>query len=55
MATMNLTTGANFDFLNVNLSAMFEKSDKGYKVLVCPTTIEEFKTAFRSDVVDDFK
>ncbi len=55
MATMNLTTGANFDFLKVHLLAMFEKSDKGCKVLVCPTTVEEPKTVYLNDIVDDFK
>lgn len=55
MATLNLATGANFNFLNVELVAMFERTGQGIKVLVCPTTVEEPKTAYLNDIVNDFK
>lgn len=43
MATLNLATGANFNFLNVELVAMFERTGQGIKVLVCPTTVEDLR------------
>lgn len=38
--SMNLAFGANFDLLENNLAAVFEKNKDGSKILVTPTKIE---------------
>ena len=53
--SMNLALGANFDLLKTNLSAMFEKDEKGSKILLIPTKINSPVSVTLGEMVADFK
>lgn len=52
---MNLALGANFDLLKTNLAAMFEKDEKGTKMLLIPTKIDSPVPVTLGEMVADFK
>ncbi len=52
---MNIALGANFDLLKTNLSAMFEKDDKGSKILLLPTKINSPNSVTLDEMITDFK
>lgn len=52
---MNLAIGINFDLLKTNLSAIYEKDDKGSKILLCPTKIDSPNTVTFGEMIEDFK
>lgn len=53
--SMNLALGVNFDLLKTNLSAMFEKDDKGSKILLLPTKVDSPNPVTLGEMVEDFK
>lgn len=52
---MNLALGANFDLLKTNLSAVFEKDNKGSKILLLPTKINSPTAVTLGEMISDFK
>lgn len=52
---MNLAVGVNFDLLQTNLSAMYEKTDKGSRILLMPTTVTAPKTVTMGEMVAEFQ
>lgn len=52
---MNLAVGVNFDLLKTNLSAMYEKTDKGSRILLMPTTVTAPKTVTMGEMVAEFQ
>ena len=52
---MNLALGANFDLLKTNLAAVFEKDDKGSKILLVPTKIDSPTPVTLGEMIADFK
>lgn len=52
---MNLAVGVNFDLLQTNLSAMYEKTDKGSRILLMPTTVTAPKTVTMDEMVAEFQ
>lgn len=53
--SMNLALGVNFDLLKTNLSAMFEKDDKGSKILLLPTKVDSPNPVTLKEMVKDFQ
>lgn len=53
--SMNLALGVNFDLLDTNLSAMFEKDDKGSKILLLPTKVDSPNPVKLGKIVEDFQ
>lgn len=52
---MNLALGVNFDLLKTNLSAIYEKSDEGNKVLLFPTKVDSPNPVTFGEMITDFK
>ena len=52
---MNLALGANFDLLKTNLAAVFEKDEKGNKILLVPTKIDSPTPVTLGEMIEDFK
>lgn len=53
--SMNLALGANFDLLKTNLAAVFEKDEKGSKILLTPTKIDSPTPVTLGEMIADFK
>lgn len=53
--SMNLALGVNFNLLDTNLSAMFEKDDKGSKILLLPTKVDSPNPVKLGKIVEDFQ
>lgn len=52
---MNLALGANFDLLKTNLAAVFEKDEKGSKILLIPTKVNSPTPVTLGEMIADFK
>lgn len=55
MKNMSLALGANFDLLKTNLAAVFEKDEKGSKMLLVPTKIDSPTPVTLEEMIEDFK
>lgn len=53
--SMNLALGVNFNLLDTNLSAMFEKDDEGSKILLLPTKVDSPNPVKLGKMVEDFQ
>lgn len=53
--SMNLALGVNFDLLKTNLAAVFEKDEKGSKILLAPTKIDSPTPVTLGEMIADFK
>ncbi len=52
---MNLALGINFDLLKTNLSATYEKSGEGSKILLLPTKVTSPNSVTLGEMVAEFK
>lgn len=53
--SMNLALGANFELLKTNLTGVFEKDDKGSRVLLAPTKVDNPTSVTLEEMIVDFK
>lgn len=53
--SMNLALGANFNLLKTNLAAVFEKDEKGSKILLIPTKVDSPTPVTLDEMIADFK
>lgn len=53
--SMNLALGVNFDLLKANLAAVFEKDEKGSRILLAPTKTDSPTPVTLKEMTEDFK
>lgn len=53
--SMNLALGANFELLKTNLTGVFEKDEKGSRVLLAPTKVDNPTSVTLGEMISDFK